>query len=362
MRPPRGRAAALPLAVVCALLVTGCSVSPSPRAEAPPPTTAGGDGLVDIGAGLHGMPGLRASVVATGLDHLAALSYDAHGRLWAATADAADQGDDAVYLIGDSGPAAVIPGLHTPMGLLSLDDDLYVASTGRVDAYSGFDGTRFTSSRPVVDVPGGGTSGQLVAAPDGRIQLGVSAPCDSCTPSSPWAAVVVSFRPDGSDLRVDASGIRAPVGLVYAPGTTDLLVTMNQRDDLGGATPGDWLAVVRPGQAWGFPGCYGQGGEPCTGVPAPLAVLDKHAAVSGVAVAIGSLGPSVGTSALVAEWALGKVVRVPLPAPGGAASSPVPFLSGFRGPPPGGHRPRRLPAGRRLGRRDRVQDRGVGVA
>ncbi|HEY8765861.1 MAG TPA: hypothetical protein VIP09_01140 [Dehalococcoidia bacterium] len=55
-------------------------------------------------------------------------------------------------------------------------------------------------------------------------------------------------------------------------------MTMNQRDDLGDATPGDWLAVVQQGQEWGFPDCYGQGGDACTGVPAPIAALDKHAA------------------------------------------------------------------------------------
>jgi len=60
---------------------------------------------------------------------------------------------------------------------------------------------------------------------------------------------VVSFLPDGSDLRVEAGGIRAPVGLAYYPGTNDLFVTMNQRDDLGAQTPGDWLAVVRAGQS-----------------------------------------------------------------------------------------------------------------
>ena len=55
---------------------------------------------------------------------------------------------------------------------------------------------------------------------------------------------------------------------------------MNQRDDLGSKTPGDWLAVVREGQDWGFPGCWGQGGKACEGVPEPAAVLDAHAAES----------------------------------------------------------------------------------
>ena len=46
-------------------------------------------------------------------------------------------------------------------------------------------------------------------------------------------------------------------------------MTMNQRDDLGIRTPGDWLAVVRQGQSWGFPECYGQGGTVLRRRPAP---------------------------------------------------------------------------------------------
>src|SRR5207248_3441036 len=135
-------------------------------------------------------------------------------------------------------------------------------------------------------------------------QLGISAPCDHCTPATELSGAVVSFLPDGSDLQVDAKGIRAPIGFAYLPGTSDLFVTMNQRDDLGERTSGDWLSRVRRGEAWGFPDCYGQGGTACAGVPTPVAELDKHAAVSGLAFWNGE--------AIVAEWSAGKVVRVTL--------------------------------------------------
>ncbi len=107
---------------------------------------------------------------------------------------------------------------------------------------------------------------------------------------------------------------------------------MNQRDQLGDATPGDWLAIVRAGQDWGFPDCYGQGGTVCQGVPVPLAVLDKHAAVSGVAVVTGGLGPAVGTSALVAEWTTGIVMRVALAPDTTTAATIGPFLTGLKQP------------------------------
>src|SRR6185369_14663766 len=101
------------------------------------------------------------------------------------------------------------------------------------------------------------------------------------------------------------------------------------------ATPGDWLALVRDGQKWGFPHCYGQGGDACDGVPDPVAVLDKHAAVSGIAVVTGGFGPFQGASAFVAEWATGSVVRVALTRSADGAGwigTPEPFLVGISRP------------------------------
>jgi glucose/arabinose dehydrogenase len=296
------------------------------------------DGLFTIGAGLRGVRGLEATVYAIGLRHVSAFAEDPHGQLWVATADALDEGDDGVYLVSSEGasPSKVITDVHTPLGLLWHQGALVVSSASRVDSYSNFDGTRFAEQHTIVSFPAGtGENNGLALSPDGRLVLGISAPCDSCKPTSPWSASIVSFRPDGTDLRVDASGIRAPIGLSYYPGTSDLFATMNQRDDLGARTPGDWLALVRPGQVWGFPVCYGQRTAACTNVPRPTAVLDRHAAVSGVAIVTGQLGTSVATSALVAEWNKGIVLRVRLKRRGSSYSAQVrPFLIGFRNPMP----------------------------
>src|SRR5947209_2134448 len=135
----------------------------------------------------------------------------------------------------------------------------------------------FTKWRTILTLPARtGEINNIVLGADGRMLMGISAPCDHCAPSSKLSGAIIAFRPDGTDLRVYASAIRAPVGLAYFPDTHDLFVTMNQRDDLGAKTPGDWLAVVSEGTAWGFPDCYGQGGSICRDVPRPTAVLDKH--------------------------------------------------------------------------------------
>ncbi len=56
-------------------------------------------------------------------------------------------------------------------------------------------------------------------------------------------------------------------------------------------------------------------------MPAPTAVLDKHAAVGGVAILTGQLGASVGTSAIVPEWKPRKVQRVALDADAAPATA-----------------------------------------
>jgi glucose/arabinose dehydrogenase len=301
-----------------------------------PTSNAGTGDLVDIGAGLQGPVGATASVLATGIPNVAALAIDGRGRVWAASAAYSDAGADAVYLIAATGaaPTPVIGDLHTVLGLLWVGDTLYVASAGRVDAYSGLTAATFASHRTVITFPDGiGEVNGLTLAPDGRVLLGISAPCNACTVTLKGSGSVVSFAPDGSDLQVVASGIRAPVGLAVLPGTSDLFVTMNQRDDLAASTPGDWLAVVAPGQDWGFPDCYGQDSPSCEGVPTPAAVLDPHAAVSGVALVPDGIGGANGPVAIVAEWALSRVQLVRLSRVGSTWSGTVDaFLTGIAKP------------------------------
>jgi glucose/arabinose dehydrogenase len=318
-----GRAVAVLLA---ALVLAGCgsssSHSPATHAHAAPALHA-------IGAGLRGPAGFKATVYATGLPTVATLTFDPRGRLWAAAAGLDTHGRDGVYMIARPGarPVRVIAGLDDPIGLLWRGGTLYVSSVGRVDAFSGLRGTRFTHRREILAGPvAHAENNDLVPAAGGRLLLGITATCDHCTPQSQYSGSIVSFRTDGTGLRLYAARIRAPFGLAYYPGSTDLFVTMNQRDDLGSRTPGDWLAVVRQGQDWGFPGCYGQGGTACAGVPKPVAVLDPHAAV-------GSVVFMTAAAALVSQWSVPKVQQVALSRVGqGFRGTVTPFLTGLERP------------------------------
>jgi glucose/arabinose dehydrogenase len=267
---------------------------------------------------------------------VAAITIDPQGRLWAASAGLTGHGRDGVYLVTrrQARPVRVIKGLKDPLGLVWHDGRLYVSSVGRVTVYSGFDGTRFAHQQTIIRGPvAGGENNGLVLLPDGRFAMGITATCDHCLPRSRFSGSIVTFRPDGSDLKLYAARIRAPVGLTLYPGTSTLFVTMDQRDDLGRATTGDQLAVVAPGTNWRFPQCYEQGGAVCSGVPKPLAVLDKHAAVGPVAIVTGQLGGATGTAALVSEWQSAKVQRVALVKHGSGYTGVVStWLTGLHNP------------------------------
>jgi glucose/arabinose dehydrogenase len=324
----RSVAVALAIALV---LVAGCGSSRHSS------TVKGGPGaLVPIGAGLDGPAGMTAAIYAHGPPTLAAFTFDAQGRLWLTAAGLTTHTEDGVYEIARPGARAVkvISGLSDPLGLLWYRGRLYVASIGRVDAFGEFRDGRFKAHTRILDGPvAGGENNLLALTPGGRLIMGVTASCDHCAPKSPFSGSIVTFRPDGGSLQIYAKRVRAAFGLAYFPGTNDLLVSMNQRDDLGARTPGDWLAVVREGQDWGFPGCYGQGGAACAGVPTPTAVLDKHAAAGGVSIVTGQLGATVGTAALVAEWQSAKVQRVALRRTGTTLTGSVtPFLTGVKNP------------------------------
>ena len=329
------------------------------REHGPRPQTAA---LVDIGAGLTGPSGLRATVYTKGLTSVSALAFDSSNRLWIATADFEDEGRDALYVATEAGATPVegrelvahADGSSLVSGL-ALRRVCGRASTAiRASTARSSPSTNASSVCPRMSESRATSCSHLMVAcrwaslrRATAVSLRRSSPPRSCR-SCPTEATSKSSR--AASVRPSVSSItRRP---------NDLFVTMNQRDDLDPQTPGDWLAVVHQGEAWGFPDCYGQGGTVCTDVPQPVAALDAHAAVSGVAIVTGQLGTTIGTSAIVAEWADGKVQQVALAADGSAYAGTVrPFLTGLKNPVPVMLSFTRRDPRRRLDDRNRVQHR-----
>ena len=77
---------------------------------------------------------------------------------------------------------------------------------------------------------------------------------------SRYGGTVVSFKPGGGDLRIEARGLRNPYGLAFAPDGATLLVSDNGRDDLGNDRPPEELnrfVVTGGGAAFRVPALLG---------------------------------------------------------------------------------------------------------
>ena len=304
-------------------------------------------------AGVHVPAGVKLQRYAKGIPNPSNLAFDGRGRLWITSAGVQAAGADGVWLVPRRGarPRQVVSGLFSALGLTWYRRELYVSHivphatfaprhTGRVVAYSGFDGRRFARSRVVVDgLPvGRHRVDSIVAGPAGRLYLGIGSESDHDPSSSPLAGTVVSFRARGGGLRVEARGLRNPYGLALARGGR-LLVSEHGRDDLGLHEPPDELNVISPRggvRSYGFPGCWGQGGAPCRGTVGALARLAPHSAPGAVVVArrFGRWGPSAFVtrfgSTFRANPTGGDVVRVPLANLGRRRRAPVRrFATGF---------------------------------
>ena len=269
------------------------------------------------GAAISAPSGVRVDTVATGVGQPTNIAFDEDGGIWTTSGGNTTAASDGVWFTArpDAEPVHAAGGIFHALGLRWRGEELFVSfrhpyrfrqfQEGRVVAYGGFDGRRFARRRTVLkDIPVGRHSlDSIVEGPGGRLYMGVGSQHDARGSSSATSATVVSFRPSGRDLRVEARGLRNPYGLAFIPGTRSLLVTDNGRDDLGRSRPNEELNLIRDvsksAPDFGFPRCYNQGGRACRGKTPPLAKLPPHASSDGLAVA--ERFGSYGLSAFIAQ-------------------------------------------------------------
>lgn len=243
-----------------------------------------------LAAAIHVPHGYRAHVFASGLDHPTALAFGPDGRLYVSE----NVGLVVSVRRGSRRPRPFASKLVVPLGLLWRGRTLYVSESGKVEALGLRHGRRsIVSGLPYKQHQ----QDTIVAGPDGRLYLGSGSTCDVCIERDPRSAAILSFRADGSDLRVVATGLRNPYGLVFAGRT--LYATTNGRDDLGKAEPAEAVLRIRPGADFGWPGCWPGFAlrrliGACSGVSQPIAYLEPHSSADGIASWRGDL--------FVAEW------------------------------------------------------------
>lgn len=194
-------------------------------------------------------------------------------------------------------------GLNQPFGMLFLDGWLYVANTNAVIRYPYQNGQTSISEQPekIVDLPQGKVNRHwtrhLIANKKGtKIYISVGSASnigENGLDDEILRACILEMNPDGSQLRVFASGLRNPVGMAWAPGTFTLWTTVNERDELGNDLVPDYLTSVKENGFYGWPYFYwGNYADPRVKDPKPLQIrktlvpevdLGSHTASLGLA-------------------------------------------------------------------------------
>ena len=162
-------------------------------------------------------------------------------------------------------------------------------------------------------------------------------------------AAIHAYDPDGSNMRLYATGLRNPVGLAINPENGALWTAVNERDMLGDDLVPDYMTSVREGGFYGWPWSYfGQNMDPrfereavpmetVNGAIKPDYALGAHTASLGLTFYEGSGFPAryqggafIGQhgSWNRSDFAGYKVVFVPF-ANGEPAGAAEDFLTGF---------------------------------
>lgn len=157
-------------------------------------------------------------------------------------------------------------GLNQHLGMLVIDKWFYVANTDALVRYPYEPGqTKITGkAEKILDLPTTGINmhwgKNLIASPDNsKIYIAVGSAtniADQGMDDEILRANILEINPDGSAMKVYASGLRNPMGMGWAPGTKDLWTVVVERDFLGDELVPDYFTSVTENGFYGWPWAY----------------------------------------------------------------------------------------------------------
>ena len=301
--------------------------------------------------------GFKAEIFAAGMPGARMMTEGPNGTVFVGT-----RSIGRVYAVspnadGTTRSRVVAQGLAQPNGVVMVGGSLYVLAVNRVLRYDNIEAsldavpqpTELTEAfgLPTEQEHGGNHHWKFaILGPDGRIYTNVGAPCNICLPDRDRFALLVSFKPDGSDRRIEAHGVRNSVGMAHHPVTKELWATSNSRDWAGNDEPQDTLFHVRrSGEDFGYPFCVGTWSDPqenkgrsCSEFSQPAALLGPHVAALGMRFYTGTMFPEAYRNQIFIaqhgswnrETKSGFQVVVAKLDASGKVTSVEPFLTGLR--------------------------------
>ena len=247
--------------------------------------------------------------------------------------------------------------LNAPYGLALVGDTLFVANQDALVRFAYREGQTQASGPPetVTALPSAINhhwTKALAASEDGRfLYVGIGSN-SNITERGMTAEVdrAMVWQVDAATgaHKPYATGLRNPTALTIQPGTGQLWVVVNERDEIGPNLPPDYLTSVKEGGFYGWPYAYWgknvdtrvmpQDPEKVAASLTPDYALGSHVAALGVDFSEPAMGGAFTDGVFVGEhgsWNRSppvgyKVVFVPF-RDGRPAGDPVDFVTGFRG-------------------------------
>lgn len=157
-------------------------------------------------------------------------------------------------------------GLNQPFGMLVIGNWFYVANTDALlrFPYDPKENKITGDAIKLTELPAGKhnqhwTRNIIANADNTKIYIAIgcgSNVAENGIEAEAGKAAIYEINPDGTELKLYASGLRNPVGMDWAPGTKTLWTTVNERDELGNNLVPDYLTSVKQGGFYGWPYSY----------------------------------------------------------------------------------------------------------
>lgn len=250
--------------------------------------------------------GFRISVFADGLENARSIELADDGVVYVST-----RNRGSVYAVVDDDEDGVADrkytiatGLTLPNGIAYRNGSLFVSDGIRIVRLDSIGSRLEDPPEPIVvvdDLPGDAHHGwrYMDFGPDDRLYVSIGAPCNVCLREYPYASII-SMKPDGSDRRIVARGVRNSVGFTWSPVDGSFWFTDNGRDQMGDDIPSCELnRLTEEGAHFGFPFVhagdvldpeFGEGHDPSDYV-APEFGLGAHVAPLGIEFYTGDMFP-----------------------------------------------------------------------
>ncbi len=154
----------------------------------------------------------------------------------------------------------ILSGLQRPHGLAFYQGKLFVAEETQVVRYNwGESNLQATKDKVLFPLPKGGNhfTRSLVFDKNGQLFVSIGSTCNVCQEKdSRYASIMVSDA-EGNKPRIYANGLRNSVFMAINPITSDLWATDMGRDLIGDNIPPDEINIIKEGNNYGWPTCYG---------------------------------------------------------------------------------------------------------